>query len=239
MLANSNTRLFTIGNLDSVRVEVPLTEQMLYNVEVGQTALIHARSESDSSQVLEARISRISPYLNQEARSTEAEIDIDNSHQLLKPGMFVPVDILYGESRQATLVPVSALYSDPATGQQGVYLVRSLNQELQGTIDTTNSEMDMAALTQPLQVNFQPITVIAEGRMHAGVRGISPGDWVVTIGQNLLAQGYSEARVKTTGWDRILQLQQLQTRDLLLQTLKQQQQQLQSRSESDTTGTTS
>ncbi len=239
MLANPGTRLFTLGNLDSVRVEIPLTEQMLYNVRVGQTAIVHARSETDSSETIEAEISRISPYLNREARSTEAEIDIDNSKGILKPGMFVPVDVLYGESRQATLVPISAVWTEPETGQQGIYVVGSLSQELQSLVDTTgNNEMSMASLTRPLQVDFQPVQVIAEGRMQAGVNGLDPGTWVVTIGQHLLSQGYTEARVKTTGWNRIMKLQQLQTRDLLMQTLQQQRRQLQS-SQSDTTNSTS
>src|SRR5699024_5173480 len=106
----TNTRLFTIGNLRNLRIEVVLTDEMLNDVTPGQSALIYAGSEEDP-HIIEAKLSRISPFLNRITRSTEAEIDVRSDSSRLRPGMFVPVDILYGECRQATLLPTSAVYT--------------------------------------------------------------------------------------------------------------------------------
>lgn len=223
MQVNSSTHLFTIGDLDHLRVEVILTENMLNNIAIGQTARIYTGGGSDitnSVNVIEAELSRISPFLNSVTRSTEAEIDVDNQDNLLRPGMFVAVDILYGESTQATLIPTSALYTNPNTGDEGVFVATTLGSEVEA-IEPDSSD-DPPALTQPIDVEFRPIDVVAEGRMEVGISGIEPGSWVITVGQNLLSQGRTQARVRTSTWERILSLQGLQRQDLLQKVLESQ-----------------
>jgi len=213
MQVGPNTRLFTIGNLGNLRVEVILTESMLNNVDIGQTAEIIVPGEDDRPQILRAELSRISPFLNPVARSTEAEIDISNERELLRPGMFVAVDILYGESEQATILPTSALYTNPNTGQEGIFVATSLGSEIE-PVDNTDPDTP-APLTEPTDVQFQSVEVIARGRMEIAVTDVQPGEWIVTIGQQLLSVGRNQARVRTSSWDRILTMQGLQRQDLL------------------------
>lgn len=221
MQVSPSTRLFMVGNLDKLKIRVPLTGEMLQYVEKGQTALIYpSRSEEDSS-VLEAQVSRISPFLNTVSRSSEAEIEVDNVNDILKPGMFVSVDILYGESEKATLIPTSALYSQPNTSIEGVYVVTTLGSEV---TPVDPGEDNDSPLTEPLQVQFKPVDVLARGRMQIGVSGLRPNQWVVTVGQNLLTGEDAEARVRTVSWERVMALQGLQRQDLLYQILKNQQQ---------------
>lgn len=209
MLVGSSTRLFTVGQLDSVRVEVILTDQMLNYIEVGQKSDVFSENSSFSKS---AKLSRISPFLHPVTHSTEAEIDMANPDKVLKPGMFVTVDINYGESQQATLVPLSALYENPATGGVGVYRsVATMPQQEATPVD----DPQHGALTDPLGFVFTPVDVIAKGRMEAGIRGIDPDDWVVTIGQDLLGGDTARARVRVVSWDWVKQLQNLQREDLL------------------------
>ena len=207
-------------DLSNLRIEVVLTENMLNDIEVGQTAKIYAGSGEDNVDIITAELARISPFLNTVTRSTEAEIDVQNQKSKLRPGMFVAVDILYGESEQATVIPTSALYTDPNSGQEGVFVATSLGSEVEAVEDTSSD--GPASMTQPIDVQFKPIEVIAEGRMELGVSGIEPGSWIVTIGQDLLSQGRNQARVRTSTWERILTLQGLQRQDLLNRVLDQQ-----------------
>lgn len=220
MQVNSNTQLFTIGDLDNLRVEIILTDQMLDDIEVGQTVHIYTGSNANNSDYIEAELSRISPFLNNITRSTEGEIDVKNTNNKLRPGMFVPVDILYGQSERATLVPTSAIYTDPNSGEEGVFVATSLGSEIQPAeqVDPQNPP----PLTEPTEVQFKPVNVIAEGRMEVGIEGIEPGNWVVTVGQNLLSGGRQQARVRTSSWERILALQGLQRQDLLQRVLDRQ-----------------
>ena len=107
MLVSNNTRLFTLGKLDNVRVEIVLTDRMLDYIKEGQRSEIFASSLVSGPAT--ANVSRISPFLHPVTHSTDAEIDLANPDLHLKPGMFVTVDIFYGESEQATLVPLSSL----------------------------------------------------------------------------------------------------------------------------------
>lgn len=221
MQVSSSTRLFTIGDLNNLRVEVVLTEEMLNEVKVGQTARVYAGSGSSQNQFLEAELSRISPFLNNVTRSTEGEIDIKNTSNRFRPGMFVPVDILYGESTQATLLPTSAIYTDPTSGDEGVFVATSLGSEIEPIeqVDPDNPP----PLTEATDVQFKQINVVAEGRMEVGVEGIEPGSWVITVGQDLLSGGREQARVRTSSWSRIMALQGLQRQDLLKTVLDRQQ----------------
>jgi RND family efflux transporter MFP subunit len=221
MQANTSTQLFLIGDLSKLKVEIVLTEEMLNQINVGQTARVFVNNNEGKQIAIDAKISRISPFLNEVTRSTEAEIDVNNEQGLLRPGMFVPVDILFGESEQATLIPVSALYTNTQTGESGVFLASSLGSEIEPVSDSSsNNSSRPAAMSAPTPVEFVPINVIAQGRMELGVTGIESGQWVVTIGQDLLAEGREQARVRSMGWERIYELQNLQREDLLEQIMQ-------------------
>lgn len=218
MLVNNNSRLFTLGQIENVRVEVILTDQMLNYIETGQRSEIIVDNAQYGS--LTAPLSRISPFLNPITHSTEAEIDLANPDGVLKPGMFVTVDIYYGESESATLIPLSALYENPISGITGVYVSSdSLNQE---SITVIKGDQEIQ-LTGPVAFDFVPVEVIARGRMHAGVSGIEPGNWVITIGQDLLGGEPGEARVRKVDWNWVEHLQKLQRQDLMLEIINKRQ----------------
>ncbi|HXV60680.1 MAG TPA: efflux RND transporter periplasmic adaptor subunit [Vicinamibacteria bacterium] len=219
MQVSQNTQLFTIGNLEELKIRVVLTEEMLHEIGIGEPARVQVAT-GGQQRVLEAQISRISPFLDPLSRSTEAEIDLQTPDPSLKPGMFVPVDILYGESRQATLVPASAIDTNSATGEEGVYLLPDFgSREWPPGSDDGESE---PSISPPTEIRFQPVRVVAQGRMEVGVEGLEPGVWVVTVGQNLLSGGVERARVQPTSWEHILGLQGLERQDLLRQVLESQ-----------------
>lgn len=216
MQANTGSQLFLIGDLTKLKVEIILTENMLNRIQVGQSARILVENSEGQQVPINAKLSRISPFLNEVSRSTEAEIDVDNVNGLLRPGMFVPVDVFFGESEQATLIPVSALYTDPTSGDQGVFIASSLGSEIEPVSDSSNNGSNRPrSMTEPTPVQFKPVDVIAEGRMELGVEGLESGQWIVTVGQDLLSEGRTQARIRTMSWEKIFQLQQLQREDLL------------------------
>jgi hypothetical protein len=191
---------------------------MLNYIETGQRTEIH--TENTPAGLMIAAITRISPFLHPVTHSTDAEIDLANPGGRLKPGMFVAVDVYYGESERATLIPLSALYENPATGGTGVYVCQD---SLRGEVANATSDGQAASLTDPVSFRFVPVEVIAQGRMSAGVAGVAPGSWVVTIGHGLLDTESATARVRPVHWEWVEQLQNLQRDDLLQEVLKRQQ----------------
>ena len=218
MLVSPSTRLFTLGQLDSVQIEVILTDRMLNYIKEGQRSeiLVH----NSLSTTLTAPVTRISPFLHPVTHSTKAEIDMDNSDGLLLPGMFVTVDIFYGESEQAPLIPLSALWENPNTGITGVFLAQdSINSEPIAGSDESGGQI----LAEPIGFKFVPIDIIAKGRLNAGIEGVNPGNWVITIGQDLITSDSGQARVRVVSWDWVQKLQQMQREDLLEEIIKRQQ----------------
>jgi RND family efflux transporter MFP subunit len=223
MLVDSQTALFVIGRLDVVRVEVPVTQEILARVRTGQRVEL---GPGEGQPAIGAEVSRISPFLSPGSYSAEVEIDVPNESGALVPGMFVSVDIFYGESEQATLVPTSAIYEHPATGQQGVFV---MNEPPPGVPADARAESGAAADagTEPQAIPFRAVNVIAEGPQTVGVSGVQAGEWVVVVGQHLLsAQAGMQApvaRVRVIAWERILELQGLQRQDLLRRFMEKQQ----------------
>ena len=218
-----STRLYVMGDLDAVKVRVEVTDRMFGRIQPGQTARIHVPQKDT---VLAASVTRMSPFLSDESYSAEAEIEVPNEDRILNPGMFVEVDVAYGESQRATIVPLSALYEDPATDTRGVFVAPTLGTEIPVDVPDSFDEDDPPPLTPPTPTTFREVEILAEGRQTAGVRGIEPGDWVVTVGQNLLANDTGErvdARVRPLPWSRLLSLQRLQDTDLLNRVLERQQ----------------
>lgn len=75
--------------------------------------------------------------------------------------MFVPVDILFGESEKATLIPVSAIYTDPTSGAQGVFIASSMGSEIQ-PVESSENDGNPDLLTEPTPVQFKQIDILAQ-----------------------------------------------------------------------------
>lgn len=209
------TLLFVLGSLDRLVVEAPLTERMLAYIEEGQVVRLSSRALGDI--VLEAQVSRIPPFLSQGSFSTVAEIDVDNEDGRLRPGMFVNVEILYGQTRTATLVPTGAILDDAVTGERVVFVIGPGASALPFLENTTGLS------EEAFPVERRTVRVVAEGRESLAVEGVDEGEWVVTVGQHLLARDGSEAaRVRPTTWERVTALQSLQREDLLERFLEKQ-----------------
>ena len=203
---STSTRLFQIGDAGSIRIEMVLTEAMTGYIFPGQPAVI---SSSVTGRTMEGAITRISPFLNPVTHTTTAEIEVANPDRMLRPGMFVTVTVKYGESEQSVLVPNNALFYHPDFGEQGVFVAEKSGQELQFEGESPPQEM-----TGTAAVRFVPVDIVARGRQVSGIAGIPNDAWVITLGHNLLLRGAREANVRPVDWDHILNLQQMQSRDL-------------------------
>ena len=223
MRVDPGSPLFVIGNFDKVRVEMSITDRMISKIKAGQTALITIEGSDEGP--ITAELSRISPFINAQSYSARAEVDVDNRDRRLRPGMFVAVDVLYGESTSAVIVPEAVLYENPNSGLLGVYSATALSSETPIEEPDSFDPNNPAPITEATQMTFQPVQVLARGRGVAAVTGISMGDWVVSVGQNMIRpiNGTMQARVRPQSWDRIRELQGLMDQDLLAEFMEKQQ----------------
>lgn len=212
MLADAGAVLFEVGDLSRVIVDVPLTDAMLGYLRPGQPAVLTPPG-ADAAPIA-ATLARISPFLARGSFSTTGELDAPNPDGRLFPGMFVTVDVHHGASQVATLLPVGALWEDPDTGAWGVFVA---------SLEGAPPAAAPAAAASP--VAHRPVDVLAVGRDTVGVTGVEAGEWVVTIGQHLLARGGVEAgaRAREIAWERVVALQSRHREDVLREFLANQQ----------------
>ncbi|WP_221029311.1 efflux RND transporter periplasmic adaptor subunit [Actomonas aquatica] len=215
MQVSTSTALFTIGDLSSLHVRVNLTDAMIGYIKIGQPAKLVVSDLLQGTEPLNGSVTRISPFLNEITRSTEAEIHINQTDTRLLPGMFLAVDIHYGESRQATLVPTSSLFTDPNTGREGVFVLTP-----ETPFDPAAAREQTDSLSSPVAVTFRNLNIVARGANEVAVANLDSADWIVTLGQDLLSSnGRSAARVRPVTWDHVLELQSLNREDLLNEVL--------------------
>jgi hypothetical protein len=112
------------------------------------------------------------------------------------------------------LVPNNAIYRHPQQGFEGIFITPSLSQELNFSSED-NDDNKTPQIVGPVPYEFRRIEIVARGREVTAVRGIDPQTHVVTLGHSLLIEGTAGTRVKTMDWSHILNLQQMQSRDLI------------------------
>ncbi|REL37696.1 efflux RND transporter periplasmic adaptor subunit [Rhodohalobacter sp. SW132] len=214
--ATSGNRLLQVGDTDNLRVHVMLTESMSNHIQPGDRAEIMTGSAQNNP--VEGTVSTISPFLDPITHTTIAQVEVHETDASLQPGMFATVDIFYGETDDTILVPKTALYDHPIEGETGIYIA-DLRDEPSAMEMDEDSEMLTQNLTQsPVPVEFYPVEIVAESRGVAGITGIDdpgPDAWIVTIGQNQLAEWDREqAHVRKESWEKVMELQNLQARDM-------------------------
>jgi HlyD family secretion protein len=208
MRVDPNTPLFMVGDLTEVRVVVNLSERMAGQMQPGHPVEIF--SDHFPGDVIQARLSSISPFLLQGSFSTEGTIRVSNTDGRLRSGMFVDVIIFFGEAEPSTLLPSSTLYEDPRTGRIGVFVATEAGALLSG-------REGGSADTSPLE--FRSVEVLGRGRHTVGVSGVQPGEYVVAIGHDLVSRGRGRVaesvRVREIKWDRLIGMQSLQRDDVV------------------------
>lgn len=229
MRVDGSTSLFVVGDLSEMRVRVTLTEEMLNYIEAGQRVRIASPRLGEAG--LQAQISRISPFLEESSFTTEAHIDVSNAAGVLTPGMYVDVDVFYGETEEATLIPNSAVFEDPRTGRIGVFVATEYSAPPAGEDEVVLEPAGETVgpgpgLSDPTTVVFREVEVVARGRSSTGINGIDEGEWIVVTGHDLIDGEIDEpvdVRLRAVGWERVVGLQELQQQDLLRQFMDKQQ----------------
>lgn len=163
-LLSPNAPIISILEINPLLAVIHVTDKDYFQLEKGQTAIISSNALPNS--FVQGKIERIAPLLKETSREARVEIEIPNDEGLLKPGMFVNVQIEYKAIENATVVPVSSLVK--RDNQEGLFLA-----DIENNI-----------------ANFVPVKVgISNNEMAQIIDPPSITGYVVILGQHLLAQG--------------------------------------------------
>lgn len=194
MRVDGGTRLFEIGDSSNIKITIIVTERQVNRFRQGNRARIRSPY---LDKPVETTIRRLSPFLDPVTHTAVAEIELSNPGNILQPGMFVTVDVFHGAAEEAQILPKAALFEHPGNKRLGIYAA------------------EPEAQSGKASVTFIPVEIATDNRDSISVRETGYR-WVVVNGQHQLAEWNSrEANVRIVDWDRVVQLQQLQARDLL------------------------
>jgi RND family efflux transporter MFP subunit len=164
-MLSQGSPIVSVLDISSLTAVIHLTEGDYYRVRKGMGVMVSTGALPGRG--FAGEVARIAPLLKETSREARVEIDVPNGETLLKPGMFVRVEVEFRRREGATVVPLGALVS--RGGVKGVFTA------------------DMEAM----RAGFVPVTVgIVDGGRAEVVEPPLSG-WVVTLGQHLLEDGSS------------------------------------------------
>ena len=162
-LLKSNDPIVSILDISSLTAVIHVIERDYSRIKVGQVAIV--TTDAFPNRVFNGTIIRVAPLLKETARQARVELEIPNSERVLKPGMFVRVNIEFAKHEDVTDVPLMSLTK--RNDQQGIFL----------------------ADTQTMKAQFVPVTLGIVNGEWAEVVTPSLSGLAVTVGQHLLEDG--------------------------------------------------
>lgn len=103
------TRLLQIMDYDRLIAEISFPGRELSRLKSGQRVLVtHSDIPEDT---LSGSIDRVSPAVDPETRSIKATVIIDNPRHLLRPGMFVQLNVVVDSRKNTLIIPKEVILS--------------------------------------------------------------------------------------------------------------------------------
>ena len=121
LVSPNNTLLFTVMDLDKVKITVNVLERDIALIPEVRQAVI--RVDAFPGKEFTGSISRFSQALDLATRTMAVEIEIPNKDHTLKPGMFAIVTLILAEKPNVLTLPTQAIMKD--TRGSFVYIVNS------------------------------------------------------------------------------------------------------------------
>lgn len=146
--------LMTVENIDSLYAVINIEQKDLALIQLGQKADVYVDTYSDKT--FSGTVETVNPVAGSASRMFRTKIKLDNAGSLLKPGMFVKVQLVTGGETKVLMVPQSAVFQ-----KQGLYYVYAIENNKAVRRQVEVGEVDGASIEiksglqdkQPVAVN--------------------------------------------------------------------------------------
>jgi membrane fusion protein (multidrug efflux system) len=166
----------TLQNLDTMRVDFSVPEQQIRLVKIGMPVSV---SSEVGAIELSGEVIGIDPKIDSNTRLVNIRAVVENPNGEFNPGQYLRVRVELPEEEGIVALPQTAvssnLYGD------SVYVVREAEAAEGGAEDDAGPSLSVEQV-------FVTIGRRSQGLIEI-VKGVAPGDRVVTAGQNRLSSG--------------------------------------------------
>ncbi len=118
-LVSSSMPAMSVVNLDSVVVELGVTEEIINKIKVSEKVKVDVKSASDKT--LAGEINNIAPSADPKTQSYLVKVKVPNSEHLLKGGMFAEIRLPVDKAENVLAIPLNSIIDD--AGKKVVYVV--------------------------------------------------------------------------------------------------------------------
>lgn len=153
--------VISIARIDPLKVKAHLSEREVTSVQVGSTVAVDIPA---LNKKLDAKVTAISPIMNNDVKAYPIEISIPNPNQELKADMVVHVRFGSDHAEKYAIISRSALIEEQ--GKQYVYKLdgdRAVKVEVTTGKETSNQIEIKSGLTKDDQVVIKGQTLLADG----------------------------------------------------------------------------
>ncbi|MDC7225664.1 MAG: efflux RND transporter periplasmic adaptor subunit [Spirochaetales bacterium] len=164
----SNTAVITIGDLSKLKLKTYIPEKYTGNLRIGLPAEVSFAAFPETN--FDASVSTIAPVLDPASRTVEVELELENSSEKIKSGMFASIRLVTDQVENVVTVPASAVFE--YYGDNTVFVIKE-----DSTVERKNIDIGMSTV-ELIEIKS----------------GLDEGDIVVTAGQSLLKDG-SKVRI--------------------------------------------
>ncbi len=188
--------LVKIDDLHKVRIQFDVGESDLQWIHPGDRVYLHFPQISSvllkklypkrfthelngTRGVLKAYVAVVFPRVNLQTRTGKIEVRINNHELMLRSNSYVVGDLVRRHVNKGVLVPTSALTTEP-DGQQVVFVAPQFSSE------------------GPVQKRSVVVGVRGQNRVQI-LKGIKPGEFVVTLGNRMLTDGQTVVELNRGG----------------------------------------
>jgi len=164
-MLGANSPIVSVLDLSTVKAVVHVVERDYSRLSPGHNAVV--KVDAFPGREFRGRIERVAPVLKEASRQARVEVTVANAEDLLKPGMFARVTVVFGVHEGVTIIPTDALAR--RGDEQGVFLLDGAREK----------------------VSFVPVKVgMVEGPRAEVLEPELEGE-IVTLGLHLLENGSS------------------------------------------------
>ncbi|MDA0204799.1 MAG: efflux RND transporter periplasmic adaptor subunit [Acidobacteria bacterium] len=162
-LVSPSTPLIQIVNLTSLVTIGNVPERSVGRLLVGTPAEV--RVDAIPDKVFRGIVARIAPVLDAATRSASIEIDILNPDRVLRAEMFVRIDLNFGTTREANLIPRDSLIYRGV--ESGVFLLNEQDlpvfQAVEIGVNTEDDRVEVLNLAPGTRIIGRGATMLREG----------------------------------------------------------------------------
>lgn len=169
---NPGDAVVTLQTLDPIYVDFFIPQQNLSQLALDAPVVV--TTDAYPKKTFSGKITTINPLVDPDTRNVEVEATITNSSHEIYPGMYVKIEINTGKPEQLLTLPQSAISFNP----YGALVFRVYDQG-----------KDKAGKPNLIVRQTFVVTGDTRGEQVAILKGLKPGDEVVTSGQLKLKNG--------------------------------------------------